>query len=180
MSTSRPRDHAGERTGVLIEAGRWLRDDWPRKIRQSIVFILGCLFISCSALVWGAWLDDRSIQADGPGNAVANVRQVEGLRTTIDFVDKGGEYRSPANGVLYPVGLEQGQRVRVEYDRSNPDLVRVEGRRWTLALIPAVSVLAVGMLIAAPVWWWSVRVSRRSSADQDESIPVSPDSEPKM
>lgn len=176
MTPRRPQ----ERTGVFIEAGRWLANDWPRKIRQSIMFILGCLFISCSALVWGAWLDDRSIQNDGPGNAVANVRQVETLRTTIDFVDEGGEYRSPENGVLYPVGLEQGQRVRVEYDRSNPDLVRVEGRRWTLTVIPATSVFAVGVLISVPLWWWSVRVSRRSSAAQEESTPESPNRESRM
>ena len=44
-----------------------------------------------------------------------------------------------------------GQRIAVEYDRSNPDLVRVTGRDARVALVPAGSVIVVTWLIAAPI-----------------------------
>ena len=35
---------------------------------------------------------------------------------------------------------------------DDPDLVKVEGRKWTLAIIPAASVGVVATLIAAALW----------------------------
>lgn len=135
---------------------------WPRRLRQLILFLMICLAVACSGMVFGSWANDRAIDAD-TGRAVATVRHVDALRVAVDFIDESGEYRSPPAGLLYPVGLEEGQRVRVEYDRAGPDRVRVEGRRWTLAIIPAASVFLVGLAIAVPLWWLSVRVTRRSS-----------------
>ena len=137
---------------------------WPRRVRQFILVFLLALAAACAGLVWGAWSSGRDIDAH-TGNAVAEVRSVSIVRTTVDFVDETGEYRSPPVGVLFPVGLEPGQRVRVEYDQTNPDLVRVQGRGWTLAILPAVSVLLGGFILAAPVWWFSVRATRRSLTD---------------
>lgn len=133
---------------------------WPRRLRQAIIFLMVCLFVTCVALVFGCWSDDRAINANR-GEAIASVRAVEVLRTTVDFVDEQGQYQSPPTGLRYPVGLEEGQRVHVEYDRSNPETVRVAGRGWTLAIIPALSVLVAGFIVAAPLWWLSVRASRR-------------------
>lgn len=137
---------------------------WPRRLRQLILFLLICLFVVCTGLVYGAWSDDRAIESD-TGHAVAAVRHVGTLRTAVDFIDETGEFRSPPTGLLYPVGLEEGQRVRVEYDRAEPERVRVEGRRWTLSIIPALSIFVVGLLIAAPLWWLSIRATRRSLED---------------
>jgi hypothetical protein len=39
--------------------------------------------------------------------------------------------------------------VQVEFRRANPDLVRVSGRSWTDAILPALSVLAVAVPLAA-------------------------------
>lgn len=137
---------------------------WPRRVRQLVLFLLICLFVTCGGIVFGAWANDRAIEAD-TGRAVASVRHVDGLRVAVDFIDDSGEYRSPPSGLLYPVGLEEGQRVRVEYDRAEPERVRVEGRGWTLSVVPALSILVVGLLVAAPLWWLSIRATRRSSED---------------
>lgn len=152
---------------------------WPRRLRQLILFLLICLVVVCSGLVFGAWSDDRAIESD-TGRAVASVRHVDALRTAVDFVDETGEFRSPPSGLLYPVGLEEGQRVRVEYDRADPERVRVEGRGWTLAVIPALSIFVVGLIIAAPLWWLSVRATRRSFDAPATVTPSTPRGEVEM
>lgn len=141
--------------------------DWPRFLRQVLLFLLLCLFISCAGLVVGCVLNDRAIEQN-MGQSVASVRSVELLRTTVDFVDENGDFQSPPTGLLYPVGLEEGQRVRVEYDRTDPDVVRVAGRTWTLSLIPAASIAVVGLIVAAPLWWLTVRATRRLQRDSQK------------
>jgi hypothetical protein len=39
-------------------------------------------------------------------------------------------------------------RIYVEYDKNNPDLVRVQHRNASLAIIPAGSIAVVGWLVA--------------------------------
>ena len=50
--------------------------------------------------------------------------------------------------MLYPSELDTGMRIYVEYDKNNPDLVRVQHRNAALAIIPAGSIAVVGWLIA--------------------------------
>ena len=149
------------------------RRGWPRRLRQLILFLLICLFVVAGGLVYGSWADDRAIEAD-TGRAVAAVRHVGALRTAVDFIDETGEFRSPPTGLLFPVGLEEGQRVRVEYDRAEPERVRVEGRRWTLSVVPALSIIVVGLIVAAPLWWLSIRATRRSLDDPATVTPSTP------
>lgn len=130
--------------------------------------------MSSIALVFGCWMSDRAIDRN-LGQAVASVRHVDALRTAVDFVDEQGEYRSPPTGLRYPVGLEEGQRVRVEYDTTDPDIVRVAGRRWTLSVIPALSVFFVGLVVASLLWWLSVRATLRLREDSLNAIPGSPE-----
>lgn len=148
--------------------------DWPRRLRQVIIFLMLCVTMSSIALVFGCWMSDRAIDRN-LGQAVASVRHVDALRTAVDFVDEQGEYRSPPTGLRYPVGLEEGQRVRVEYDTTDPDIVRVAGRRWTLSVIPALSVFFVGLVVASLLWWLSVRATLRLREDSLNAIPVSPE-----
>lgn len=102
-------------------------------------------------MVIGPFLNDRTIAAD-PGRALAQVTDVGSFRTTVDFQDENGIFHSPATGLLYPTGLGEGQRVWVNYARTSPDLVKVEGREWTLSIIPALSVGAVATVIAGLLW----------------------------
>jgi hypothetical protein len=54
----------------------------------------------------------------------------------------------PQLGVLYPSELADGMRIYVEYDKDDPDLVRVQHRSASLAIIPAGSVAVAAWLIA--------------------------------
>lgn len=138
--------------------------NWPRLLRQVLLFVIICLLLSCLAMVVGCFINDRNIESN-MGQSVANVRSVELLRTTVDFVDENGDFQSPPTGLLYPVGLEEGQRVRVEYDRTDPNVVRVAGRTWTLSLLPATSIAVVAFLVVAPLWWLSLCATRRLQRD---------------
>ena len=96
-------------------------------------------------------MDVYTIHKDS-GRALATVTGVGRSRTTVDYRDERGVYHSPPDGLLYPTGLGKGQNVWVTYAKSNPDLVKVEGREWTLAIIPALSVGVVATLITAVLW----------------------------
>ena len=50
----------------------------------------------------------------------------------------------------------------VNYSKADPDLVKVEGRGWTLAIIPALSVGAVANVIAGLLWLGVPRIGARS------------------
>jgi hypothetical protein len=73
--------------------------------------------------------------------------------------------------VLYPSELDTGMRIYVEYDKNNPDLVRVQHRNASLAIIPAGSIAVVGWLIAGValtgVTLLERRMARTTAAVQD-------------
>lgn len=70
------------------------------------------------------------------------------------FTSPDGAVHIPSLGVLYPEGLHEGDRVWVEYDRANPDLVKVAGRGFTLALLPLGIILVLTWIVAGPLLWW--------------------------
>jgi len=108
------------------------------------------LTFACVMALLGAWMDDRAIDAR-TGRATAEVVSSSFGRTIIRFVTPDGAVHSPQRGVLYPRGLEPGQLIRVEYDRSNPDLVRVADRDFQLGLLPvAVGVAALWLVLTPP------------------------------
>lgn len=63
--------------------------------------------------------------------------------------------------MLYPSELENGMRIYVEYDKTNPDLVRVQHRNASLAIIPAGSIAVLAWLIAGAVLIVAEVVDRR-------------------
>ncbi len=67
----------------------------------------------------------------------------------------------PELGVLYPSELAEGMRIYVEYDRNNPDLVRVQHRTAALAIIPAGSIAVVAWLIGGLFLTGLVLLERR-------------------
>lgn len=111
------------------------------------------------AMMLGPWLNDRAIESD-PGRGLATVTDAGWMRTTVDFQDEEGIYHSPPTGLIYPTGLAAGQQVWVTYKKSDPDLVKVEGREWTLSVIPALSTAVVSSAIAAGLWWLTSRWTR--------------------
>lgn len=122
-----------------------------RRLHQLVMVLLAAALLGAAAIVGGAAINDRTIAAD-PGRALATVTGDSLLRTTVDYQDDSGVYHSPPGGLLYPTGLGVGQHVWVTYAKTNPDLVKVEGRRWTLSVIPALSVAVVSILVAVLMW----------------------------
>jgi hypothetical protein len=72
-------------------------------------------------------------------------------RSTIEFVTPDRITYRPELGVLYPSELAEGMRIYVEYDRNDPDLVRVQHRTAALAIIPAGSIAVAAWLIGGLV-----------------------------
>lgn len=134
-----------------------------RRIVLTVAIALSALAV---ALFLGALRNDRTIESD-MGTATAEVLSAGSLRSAVAFVTPDGVTHNPELGVLYPTGLATGQRIAVEYARSDPDLVRVTGRDARVALIPAGSVIVVTWLIAVPVL---VYLRRRDAADTDPSV----------
>lgn len=142
-----------------------------RRGHQLVYLLCACALLGAFALVGGAAIHDRKIESD-PGRSLATVTDVSWMRTTVSYRDDHGVYHSPAEGLLYPTGLGQGQNVWVNYSRSEPELVKVEGRKWTLSIIPALSIAVVSLIIAAAAWWlisWSTsRWARRMTVVSEE------------
>ncbi|WP_345494635.1 DUF3592 domain-containing protein [Nocardia callitridis] len=113
-------------------------------------------------LVFAAWRDDYLISSD-KGMATAEVLSAGRLRSAVMYVTPDGETHNPKVGVLYPTNLTANERIRVEYSRSDPDLVRVEGRDASVAILPALSVIVVAWLLAIPALWALLRADRRKT-----------------
>ena len=120
------------------------------RLRRVVLVLAAGLTVLAVLLVVAALSDDREISGH-KGVAVADVLSVSARSAAISFTTLDGVTQSPALGVLYPTGLTAGQRIDVEYSTANPNLVRVAGRGWTLALLPAGSVVLVTWLVAAGV-----------------------------
>jgi hypothetical protein len=118
-----------------------------RWARIGVLIVAGVVTLQSLLLVAGAWRDDLRIDHD-KGVAPAEVLSAGPRRSTIEFVTPDRVTYRPELGVLYPSELADGMRIYVEYDKRNPDLVRVQGRNAALAIIPAGSIAVVGWLIA--------------------------------
>jgi hypothetical protein len=119
-----------------------------RRIRIGIIIAACLVTLQSVLLVFGAWRNDRQIERH-MGVAEANVLSAGPRRSTIEFVTPDRVTYRPELGVLYPSELDTGMRIYVEYDKNNPDLVRVQDRNASLAIIPAGSIAVVGWLIAS-------------------------------
>ncbi|WIM68047.1 DUF3592 domain-containing protein [Corynebacterium breve] len=128
-----------------------------RRLHQLIMVLYASAMLGSVAMVMGPVINDVVIMSD-PGRGMATVTGVSPVRTAVDYQDETGRYHSPPQGLLYPTGLGEGQRVWVTYAKSNPDLVKVEGRTWRLAVVPALSVAVVSTVIAAAAWVAVTRV----------------------
>jgi hypothetical protein len=118
-----------------------------RRVRVGIVLAAALVTFQSVLLVIGAWVNDRQIERN-MGVAAAEVLDAGPRRSTIEFVTPDRVTYRPELGVLYPSELENGMRIYVEYDKTDPDLVRVQHRNAALAIIPAGSIAVLGWLIA--------------------------------
>jgi uncharacterized protein DUF3592 len=119
-----------------------------RWARIGVLILTGLVTLQSLLLVAGAWRDDLAIQRN-MGVAEAEVLDAGPRRSTIEFVTPDRVTFRPELGVLYPSELATGMRIYVEYDKRNPNLVRVQHRTAKLAIIPAGSIAVAGWLVAA-------------------------------
>ena len=119
-----------------------------RYARIAVLIVGGLVMLQSLLLVAGAMRDDLAISRD-MGVAEAEVLDAGPRRSTIEFVTPDRITYRPELGVLYPSELATGMRIYVEYDKRNPNLVRVQHRTAKLAIIPAGSIAVVGFLVAA-------------------------------
>lgn len=136
-----------------------------RRVRVGIVIAACVVTFQSVLLVLGAWENDRRIESD-MGVAAAEVLDAGPRRSTIEFVTPDRVTYRPELGVLYPSELEPGMRIYVEYDRSDPDLVRVQDRNAALAIIPAASIAVLGWLIAGAALLVVAVIARRVEDDE--------------
>lgn len=122
-----------------------------RRLHQLIIVLYLCAMLGSVAMVAGPALNDFTISRD-PGRGIATVTGVGFTHTSVEYQDEEGRFHSPQRGLLYPSGLGEGQQVWVTYAKSDPDIVKVEGRGWTLAVVPALSVGAVATVVAEAAW----------------------------
>ena len=117
-----------------------------RWAKAAVWILAGIVTLQSILLVAGAWRNDREIESH-MGVAEAQVLSAGPRRSTIEFVTPDRVTYRPELGVLYPSELATGMRIYVEYDTTDPNLVRVQNRNASLAIIPAASVAVAGWLI---------------------------------
>ena len=122
---------------------------------------MGIVTLQSVLLVAGAWRNDRQIERH-MGVAEAEVLSAGPRRSTVEYVTPDRVTYRPELGVLYPSELATGMRIYVEYDKSNPNLVRVQDRNATLAIIPAGSIAVAGWLAGSIMLTGLVRMEQRS------------------
>ncbi|MCX2162711.1 DUF3592 domain-containing protein [Corynebacterium auriscanis] len=127
------------------------RERVVRRARQLVIALTVFGVLACLGMIVTAAIDDYAISRDR-ATATADVLDTGSLRTTVRFHDSQGNYHQPDKGLKYPTGLVKGQKVRVEYQQSNPKNVKVAGRGWTLAFLPALSSLAVVLFVGGGLW----------------------------
>lgn len=152
LMAARPHRIPGQPDTVERKALRWAK--------TAIWVIMGILTLQSLLLVAGAWRNDRQIERH-IGVAEAEVLSAGPRRSTIEFVTPDRVTYRPELGVLYPSELAAGMRIYVEYDKNNPDLVRVQNRNAGLAVIPAGSIAVGGWLIGSAILTGLVRLERR-------------------
>ena len=145
---------------MYVYPGKTRSERILRRVRVGIVIAACLVTLQSLLLVLGAWRNDRQIERN-MGVAAAEVLDAGPRRSTIEFVTPDRVTYRPELGVLYPSELDTGMRIYVEYDKNNPDLVRVQDRHAALAIIPAGSIAVVGWLVAGAALVGLAYVERR-------------------
>lgn len=145
-----------ELVGEVRPALRVLR----RRSSEIVMGIAVLLTVLGALALIGAALDDAAIERN---RAVATAEVLDGSswsRTLVRFTAADGQTLVPGNGVAYPRGLVPGETVQVEYDVTEPDLVRVAGRGAVDGLGPMLLGLAGVWAVLFPL---ALLIRRRSS-----------------
>ncbi|MGH3565848.1 MAG: DUF3592 domain-containing protein [Pseudonocardia sp.] len=144
-------------TGMIGELAGLLRPMLSALARRlpELVAGLALLLTALGGLaLTGAAVHDVAIDRN---RAVAAAEVLEGStfgRTLIRFTAADGQTVVPERGVFYPRGLAPGAAIAVEYDITDPEVVRVAGRS-ALDGLPAVLLGVLGVwAVLGPLTLW--------------------------
>jgi len=144
-------------TGTIGELAGLLRPMLSAVARRlpELVVGLALLLTALGGLALaGAVVHDVAIDRN---RAVGAAEVLEGStfgRTLIRFTAADGQTVVPERGVFYPRGLAPGTAIAVEYDITDPEVVRVAGRSAANGL-PAVLLGVLGMwAVLGPLALW--------------------------
>jgi hypothetical protein len=165
-------DAAARTRGSLLDefAGLLLPVVMPLVRRLPAILLVLASFITLMGVLVmvGAHRDDLAIDRH-TGVATAEVLPGSGFsRTLVRFTTDDGRIVVPEKGVFYPRGLRPGQIVRVEYDRTDPDRVRVLGRTAAVGLVPiSLGILGTWAVLGPTAFALRGRQLRRMEAEAE-------------
>lgn len=137
---------------------------------QMVLLLIGVVITTMGlVMIAGCHRNDKQIDAN-LATVTADVVSADALHAAVNFQTADGQFHSPRLGLLYPTELTQGQRIRVDYDATNPDLARPTGRSWTLSIIPGLSVAVIGWVLVGAVMLLLAEINRRRSRDASAEI----------
>lgn len=141
---------------------------------QIVLLVVGVIVtIMMCVMVAGCYRDDAKID-DNLATATADVVTAGSTKSTVRFYTPDGQVRSPRLGIFFPSELAVGQRISVEYDSTQPDLVRVAGRGAGLSIIPAVSIAGYTWLVVVAVMVLLAEISRRRRRTDPDAASTTP------
>jgi hypothetical protein len=132
-----------------------------RRLAEILLGLAVLITVLAGFAVAGAAVDDRAIAAN-PATAEAEVLDGSSFaRTLVRFTVANGEVWVPEHGVFYPRGLQPGNKVAVEYDVTDPEVVRVAGRSAVGSVGPLLLGVLGSWLVLGPLALW---IRRRKAA----------------
>lgn len=136
-----------ELASLLRPVGR----GFSRRLPEIVIGLAVLVTVLAAFALVGAVLDDRAIAAN-PATAEAEVLDGSTFtRTLVRFTVANGEIRVPEHGVSYPRGLRPGTPVAVEYDVTDPDVVRVAGRSALGSALPLLLCVVGTWVVLGPL-----------------------------
>lgn len=147
-----------EVAATLAPAARFVR----RRLPELVLGLAVLVTVLAGLALIGSAVDDRAIDAN-PASAQAEV--LEGstfFRTLVRFTVANGQAVVPEHGVFHPRGLSAGDVVAVEYDVTDPELVRVAGRSTADGIGPMVLGVVGTWAVLGPLALW-LRRRRRAA-----------------
>lgn len=118
------------------------------RLPEIVTGVAVLITVLAGLAVAGAAAHDAAIAGN---RGLAGAEVLEGstfARTLVRFTAANGLTIVPERGVFYPRGLQPGTTIAVEYDVTDPELVRVAGRSAVTGLVPVLlGVLGVWALL---------------------------------
>lgn len=125
-----------------------------RRLPEIVIGFAALVTVLAGLALVGSAVDDRAVDAN---RATAQAEVLEGsnfFRTLVRFTVANGQAVVPERGVAHPRGLTAGEVVAVEYDVTDPELVRVAGRSTVDGIAPMALGVAVTWLLLGPLAVW--------------------------